>query len=73
MKPPSSAWRKDVKTTRPFHASSSEKASSCFRSEEGAKRFCVISSSISTVRKQGLNLSDSIKGDFTGNFDRVTP
>jgi hypothetical protein len=85
MKPPSSAWRKDVKTTRPFQASSSkvvenlinsprtEKASSCFRSEEGAKRFYVISSSISTVRKQGLNLSDSIKGDFTGNFDRVTP
>ncbi len=35
--------------------------------EEGAKRFCVIRSYISTVRKQGLNLMDSIKGAFTGS------
>ncbi len=44
-----------------------QKVSGCFRSEEGAKRFCVISGYISTVRKQGLNLMDSIKSAFTGN------
>lgn len=44
-----------------------QKVSGGFRSEEGAKRFCVISSYISTVRKQGLNLNDSIRFVFTGN------
>lgn len=44
-----------------------QKVSGCFRSEEGAKRFCLISSYISTVRKQGLNLMDSIKAAFTRN------
>ncbi len=44
----------------------------CFRSEEGAKRFCAINSYISTVRKHGLNLMDSIKAAFTGNPVRLT-
>ena len=49
-----------------------QKVSGCFRSEEGAKRFCVISSYISTVRKQGLGLMDAIKAAFTGNPVRLT-
>jgi transposase len=44
-----------------------QKTSGCFRSEEGEKRFFMISSYISTVRKQGRNLIDSIKSAFTGN------
>ncbi len=44
-----------------------QKVSGCFRSDEGPKRFCLISSYISTVRKQGLNLMDSIKAVFTDN------
>ena len=48
-----------------------QKVSGCFRSEKGAQRFCVISSYISTVRKQGLNLIDSIKSAFCGNIAHV--
>ena len=44
-----------------------QKVSGCFRSEEVAKRFCVISSYISTIRKHGLNLKDSLKSAFTEN------
>jgi len=44
-----------------------QKVSGCFRSIPGAKRFCIISSYISTVRKQGLNLMESIKAAFLGN------
>ena len=43
-----------------------QKVSGCFRSTAGAQRFCVISSYISTIRKQGLNLMDSIKSAFAG-------
>ena len=43
-----------------------QKVSGCFRSEDGAKRFCDLSSSISTVRKLGLNLIASIKSAITG-------
>jgi transposase len=42
-----------------------QKVSGCFRSTKGAERFCVISSYISTIRKQGLNLIESIKAAFT--------
>lgn len=44
-----------------------QKVSGCFRSEAGAQRFCIISSYISTIRKQGLNLIDSIKTAFTSD------
>ena len=44
-----------------------QKVSGCFRSTAGAERFCAISSYISTIRKQGLNLMESIKAAFTGN------
>ena len=43
-----------------------QKVSGCFRSEDGAKRFCDFSSYISTVRKLGLNLIASIKSALTG-------
>jgi transposase len=44
-----------------------QKVSGCFRIEKGAERCCVISSYISTIRKQGCNLMDSIKAAFIGN------
>ncbi len=44
-----------------------QKVPGCFRSEEGAKRYRVISSYISTVRKHGLILMDALKSAFTGN------
>ncbi len=44
-----------------------QKVSGCFRSTQGAERFCIISSYISTVRKQGMNLMEAIKCAFTGN------
>ena len=44
-----------------------QKVSGCFRSTQGAERFCVISSYISTVRKQGMNLQEYIKSAFVGN------
>lgn len=43
-----------------------QKVSGCFRSEKGAESFCVISSFISTIRKQGINLMESIKSTFAG-------
>lgn len=44
-----------------------QKVSGCFRSQEGAQRFCGISSYISSIRKQSLNLMNSIKAAFTGD------
>jgi transposase len=41
-----------------------QKVSGCFRSKEGAKRFCAISSFISTIRKQGRNVIETIKAAF---------
>ncbi len=43
-----------------------QKVSGGFRSIQGAERFCIISSYISTIRKQGLNLMQSIKSAFAG-------
>ena len=49
-----------------------QKVSGGFRSQAEAERYWVVSSYISTVRKQGLNLIESIKATFTGNPVRTT-
>lgn len=44
-----------------------QKISGCFRSEAGAKAFCVIRSYLATARKQSLNIIDSIRNAVLGN------
>ena len=44
-----------------------QKASGCFRSEAGAKAFCVIRSYLATARKQSMNIIDSIRNAVLGN------
>jgi transposase len=43
-----------------------QKISGCFRSEDGAKAFCVIRSYLATARKQSLNIIDSIQSAVLG-------
>lgn len=45
-----------------------QKVSGCFRSKSGAERFCTISSFISTVRKQGIGVMQSLKSAFSGKI-----
>jgi transposase len=44
-----------------------EKISDIFRSHEGAENFCRIRSYIQTVKKNGLNILESLKNAFLGN------
>jgi transposase len=43
-----------------------QKISGCFRSEDGAKAFCVIRSYLATARKQSLNIIGSIQSAVLG-------
>jgi transposase len=44
-----------------------QKISGGFRTERGAKNFCVIRSYLATMRKQGVNLFDALTSTFQGN------
>ena len=50
-----------------------QKISGCFRSEDGARRFCRIRGYLSTVRKQGQNIMDALVDLFSGNPQSPLP
>ncbi|MEM9448929.1 MAG: transposase, partial [Cyanobacteria bacterium P01_E01_bin.6] len=50
-----------------------QKISGCFRSEDGAKRFCRIRGYLSTLRKQGRNIMGALIDLFSGNPQSPLP
>ncbi len=50
-----------------------QKISGCFRSEDGAKRFCRIRGYLATLRKQGRNIMDALIDLFSGNPQSPLP
>ena len=50
-----------------------QKISGCFRSEEGARKFCRIRGYLATLRKQGHNLLDALVDLFSGNPQSPLP
>jgi len=48
-----------------------QKTSGCFRTQEGARRFCRIRSYVSTVRKQGYGVLQAFEGACRGKPLRV--
>jgi hypothetical protein len=44
-----------------------QKVSDCFRTEEGVAMFCRIRSSLSTLRKQGLDLFSALEHTLSGH------
>ena len=50
-----------------------QKISGCFRSEDGARRFCRIRGYLATLRKQGHNVLDALIDLFSGNPQSPLP